>query len=160
MSKKLIYGVGVNDSDYKVNPTVKGKRVKCPFYMKWRNMIARCYSSAYHKIKPSYKGCVVCSEWLSFSNFKSWMIKQDWKGKQLDKDIVKLGNKEYSPSTCVFVSNSVNCAMRPITTNSPLIKGKIENLKCLYLKEKDERVKEGILTHLNSLILRITNKDS
>jgi len=37
------------------------------------------------------------------------MERQDWKGKHLDKDILVLGNKVYSPETCRFVSLQVNC---------------------------------------------------
>ena len=40
--------------------------------------------------------------------FRAWMETQDWEGKQLDKDILFQGNKEYSPSTCVFVDGIVN----------------------------------------------------
>lgn len=36
------------------------------------------------------------------------MIAQDWEGKQLDKDILVIGNKEYSPEFCCFVSSAIN----------------------------------------------------
>jgi len=36
------------------------------------------------------------------------MIKQDYVGKQLDKDILIPGNKEYGPEKCVFVSQELN----------------------------------------------------
>ena len=36
------------------------------------------------------------------------MIQQDWKGKNLDKDIINPNNKVYSPENCVFVSHQVN----------------------------------------------------
>lgn len=106
--KKLLHGVGLNDADHKVNHQVNGKNVMCQFYKTWQSMIARCYSKSYQKQKPSYIGCSVCDEWLTFSNFKKWMETQDWQGKQLDKDILFLGNKVYSPETCVFVSQLTN----------------------------------------------------
>ena len=36
------------------------------------------------------------------------MEKQDFEGKQLDKDLLFVGNKVYSPETCIFVSPMVN----------------------------------------------------
>lgn len=103
--KKLIFGVGVNDADYPINCS---KRGLCPFYFRWRDALRRCYCPLYKKSFPTYEGCYFCDEWLVFSNFKHWMEKQEWEGKQLDKDIKILGNKIYSPETCVFITGSVN----------------------------------------------------
>jgi len=36
------------------------------------------------------------------------MIRQDWKGKALDKDLLVYGNKEYHPDKCMFVDQRVN----------------------------------------------------
>jgi len=47
-------------------------------------------------------------EWKLFSNFKNWMIEQDWKNKELDKDLLIIGNKTYSPNTCMFVTSTIN----------------------------------------------------
>lgn len=105
---KTIYTVGVNDADYMINPTIDGKQVMCPFYLKWQNMLERCYSIKYQTKKPTYIGCTVTDEWLTFSNFKSWMVKQDWQGNHLDKDLIIQGNKVYSPETCLFVTGSIN----------------------------------------------------
>ena len=119
-AKKLVYGVGINDADYKVNKTsskmVDGKRVqkiewRCPFYSTWKSMLERCYSEVYQKRKSTYKGCTVCDEWLTFSSFRAWVVQQDYRGKELDKDILLKGNKVYSPETCVFVSKMVNLFM-------------------------------------------------
>lgn len=40
--------------------------------------------------------------------FKEWMEKQDWRGNHLDKDILHLGNKHYSPENCIFVPREIN----------------------------------------------------
>jgi len=113
---KLVYGVGINDADYKVQikETVayseEGKQIQkliwiCPFYVRWRNMLKRCYNEkSYH----TYKGCITVPEWHYFMTFRAWMEKQDWKDKELDKDILFPGNKIYGPETCVFVSTQVN----------------------------------------------------
>lgn len=104
----LIYGIGINDADYSTRYTVKGKRVMCPFYRTWMSMLVRCYSEKLQQSRPTYIGCSVCEEWLTFSNFKKWMEKQDFEGKQLDKDLLISGNKEYSPESCIFVYRTLN----------------------------------------------------
>lgn len=108
MKHKLVRGIGINDADYVVQPTIMGKKVWCPFYRAWHGMIERCYSEKLHQNHPTYIGCSACEEWLTFSNFKRWMIQQDWEGKCLDKDLLFVGNKMYSPYTCIFVVQSLN----------------------------------------------------
>ena len=104
----LIYGVGINDADYVVQPTIDGIVTACNYYSAWKRMIERCYSEKHIKKRPTYEGCSVCQEWLTFSNFKCWMEKQDWQGKALDKDIIKSGNKVYCPEFCAFVDLATN----------------------------------------------------
>ena len=116
--KKLIYGVGVNDADYVTQRKetigyVDGKQKKKLFwfwrhYRAWNSMLARWYSKKYQKLYPTYAGCTVAEEWLTFSNFKAWMKMQEWEGLQLDKDILIKGNKVYSSDVCVFVTQMVN----------------------------------------------------
>lgn len=117
-NKKLVQGVGVNDADYVVQKMeevgcIDGKRKRkfvwiCPYYKVWKNMIDRCYSLKIQEKSPTYKGCTVSEDWLTFSNFKGWMMAQDWKDKQLDKDLIIEGNKTYSADACVFVTQMVN----------------------------------------------------
>lgn len=111
--KRLLEGVAINDADYLVTEySIRdGKNViswMCPFYKTWKSMIVRAYNKKYQVKNPTYVGSSVCESWLRFSNFKSWMENQDWEGKSLDKDILKPGNKNYSPDTCCFVSQTVN----------------------------------------------------
>lgn len=105
---KLLHGVGINDADYKVTQIVNGKQKLCPFYAVWRGMIERGYSEKYKQKYPTYAEVSVCSDWIYFTKFKSWMEQQDWEGNELDKDILLEGNKIYSPETCIFVSQAVN----------------------------------------------------
>ena len=106
--RKPVFGVGTNDADYIIDRRIDGKRVACPIYRAWKNMLKRCHSDKYQKDRPTYIGCSVCKEWLTFSNFRRWMLTQDWQGKQIDKDIKFKGNKIYSPETCMFVTNKEN----------------------------------------------------
>ena len=105
---KLVYGIGVNDADYAVRPKINGKKVMCHYYKAWAHMLQRCYGKKYQEHYPTYKGCSVCPDWLYFMNFRKWMIRQDWEGKQLDKDLLVRGNKVYSEDTCVFVDAMTN----------------------------------------------------
>lgn len=109
--RKLVFGIAINNADYMVNITVDKRRFCCPFYKRWNHMLERCYSESFASKNPSYKGCTACEQWLTFSNFKSWMIKQDWQGKQLDKDLVETGNKIYSPKTCLFIPQYINALL-------------------------------------------------
>lgn len=130
---KLTLGRGINNADY---PIVKYERINgkkrelwyCPFYRVWRNMLIRCYSDSFLKKQPTYKGCIVCDEWLTFSNFKNWMEKQDWEGKQLDKDLLFEGNKIYSPETCIFVESKIN----KFTTDHRAARGEYPIGVCWY----------------------------
>ena len=127
--KKLVCGVGINDADYVVQKNeeigyVDGKRKQkpvwvCPYYRVWINMLNRCYSAKRQEIQPTYKGCTVSEDWLTFSNFKAWMGKQEWEGKHLDKDLLFEGNKVYSAENCVFVTQTVNS----FTTDSGAARG-------------------------------------
>lgn len=117
-TRKLVYGVGTNDADYAVVKWetvgyINGKRRQktvwtCPYYQTWKNMLQRCYSAKFQERNKTYRGCTVSENWLTFSKFKSWMEKQDFEGKQLDKDLLFEGNKVYGPETCVFVTQMVN----------------------------------------------------
>lgn len=103
----LVYGVGTNDAYYQVATTeaVGSKRRivwRCSYYQKWLNMLERVYGSN----RSAYEGVSVCTDWLTFSNFRSWMETQDWQGKELDKDI--LGSSIYGPDSCLFVHKTVN----------------------------------------------------
>ncbi len=107
---RLICNNGIADPDYKVTRSEKtpnGWKIVwvCPLYDKWKSMIHRCYSG------KDYSNVTVCEEWLTFSNFKSWMEKQDWEGKELDKDLLTLGAKIYSPETCCFISRKLNSVL-------------------------------------------------
>lgn len=106
--RKPVFGVGINDADYIVCPLINGKQAPCPFYKRWHCMIKRCYSVNYQESSPTYKECTVCDEWLTFSNFKRWMKRQEWEGLELDKDILQQGNKVYSPEMCIFVTGKIN----------------------------------------------------
>ena len=109
---KLVYGVGFND---KTKPVfVDGKKVK--EYKSWHDMLKRCFSEKEQTRYPTYKGCNVSDNFLHYSFFYDWCQEQigfgkvDEKGRSwcLDKDLLFVGNKTYSETTCVFVPNEIN----------------------------------------------------
>jgi len=90
---KKINGVAINDAPYVVAPTINGRKIKCPYYLVWKNMIRAIRTD----------DSAVCREWLGFMAFRAWMEQQKWKGRTLDKDILVAGAIRYSPMTCAFV---------------------------------------------------------
>jgi hypothetical protein len=77
-------------------------------YLKWSNMLERCYSEEYHKKQPTYIGCSVDERWHNFQVFAKWFEENYIEGYELDKDILLKGNKIYSPETCCFVPKEIN----------------------------------------------------
>ena len=80
-------------------------------YRKWQGMLERCYSEKYHIKKPTYIGCSVSEDWFNFQVFADWFYDETngyKEGYQLDKDILKKGNKIYSSETCCFVPQEIN----------------------------------------------------
>lgn len=104
----IVYGVGINDSDYAIQCGIPGKKWVCPYYMKWKSMVQRGYSSKFKEKNPSYVDTTVCPEWHRFSVFREWMVTQAWEGNQLDKDFLGNGADEYSPENCAFIPQYLN----------------------------------------------------
>lgn len=81
----------------------------------WGNLTKRCKSGgSYQKDRPSYVG--VENKFENNQLFIEWCQDQfgymhkDETGKfwQLDKDLLVIGNREYSPETCCFVPHRIN----------------------------------------------------
>jgi len=109
--RRGICGVGINDADYLTNRRVKKadgttKVISCPYYQVWRDMLYRCYSKGGKNL--TYKNCWVDEEWFYFSNFRKWMLSQDWEDKFLDKDLLFIGNRVYSKNRCLFIDRRLN----------------------------------------------------
>ena len=104
---KLIYGVGFNSGG-----TYKTRKdgIKLYSYLVWYNMIRRCYSEEFQKVRGSHKGCSVCDDWHNYQVFAKWYNEQPFtgSGSQLDKDLLIAGNKVYSPEGCSVVPQEIN----------------------------------------------------
>ena len=84
----------------------------------WANMLKRCYSKMESANNSSYNECYVAEQWLSYTNFHSWFQENSiWckEGYALDKDLLKSGNKCYSPNNCCFLPREVNVLLANIS---------------------------------------------
>ena len=103
----LVCGVGINDGKY--------PREGSTTYNVWAGMITRCYNASVLKRKPSYEMCKVSNNFLNYTYFHEWCLKQvgyDKENYRLDKDLLsgKL-DKIYSEDTCCFVPVEINNAI-------------------------------------------------
>ena len=88
----------------------------------WRNMLQRCYDSKFHERQPTYTDVTVCERWLTYSNFEKdiaemenykMFIENGW---ELDKDLLLIGNKEYSKDCCSFLPRALNSKFSKISS--------------------------------------------
>lgn len=103
------FGVGPYQGSY----TDNGKKVRTRHYTAWQSMLIRCYSGQ-PKFATGYAGCTVSKRWRNFQNFAhdiEQMPNWDTPGYELDKDIIKPGNKVYSRKHCCFVPREINGAL-------------------------------------------------
>lgn len=75
-------------------------------------MLTRCYSDKYIK-NQNYIDCYVCDEWKNYQNFAKWYSEHKYAlskddSLELDKDIKVIGNKIYSPDTCLLLPHRLN----------------------------------------------------
>lgn len=97
------FGVGIRDLPSREN----GEKTKA--YKAWMYMLRRCYHKSFLDKNPSYHGCFVREDWLTFSNFAKWYSINHREGFHLDKDILSpTGVSYYSASTCVYVPRYIN----------------------------------------------------
>lgn len=96
---RKVYGIGIND----VKESTKNST-----YQTWKDMLKRCY-----KLNS---GAIVCKQWLTYSNFKSWyeatserIRATGYQGKlDLDKDLNCQNGLMYSPSDCTLLPPELN----------------------------------------------------
>lgn len=108
ISKRLVYGVGLNDSTFQTTIRISGKIYTHTCYKTWKDMLKRCYSPNYKQMYKTYDGVFVCEEWKSFNNFYEWWIKNYVVDYELDKDLLNCGNKIYSPKFCIYIPRELN----------------------------------------------------
>ena len=118
---KKIFGVGVNDSSFATNKIIDGKRKKHRAYSAWYHILSRCYNRQSLDKNPTYADVEVCDEWLNFSGFFDWWKDNHVDGWDIDKDLLKVGNRVYSPETCIYIPHEINAlCYRPSIKESSL----------------------------------------
>lgn len=94
-------------------------------YSTWIGMFIRCYRKNIKQSDISYIGCLVAPEWHNFQNFADWYEGHDSYGLSyhLDKDLLKKGNRVYSPELCCLIPPELNAAIvnpAPSSTGLPV----------------------------------------
>lgn len=123
-----VHGVGVNDVRYVTTPLVNGAQLWDPAYMSWFSMLKRAYNPKCHATHPTCSDVTVCKEWHSFSAFREWWLNSHREGGQLDKDLLVVGNKEYSPDACIYVPQWLN----KFTIDSGAARGELPIGACFH----------------------------
>ena len=153
MTRRLICGVGVNDADYVIDVretighTAEGKQIqnhvwRCPYYAEWNSMLSRGHSEKRKIRNPHYTTATVNEEWHLFSRFRAWMVEQPYQaGMKLDKDVLLMGNAQYSSDTCRFV---------PVYINNLLVNCR---------KSAKDTLPLGVSFHANSSKFRVRCRD-
>lgn len=97
-------GKSLNDSTYNTryyHQFEDGSRamVRCPIKTMFDHMHNR----------SRYGKSIVCDEWSSFMNFRSWVLMQpNWSEYELDKDLIGKGCKIYSPEYAKMIPSRLN----------------------------------------------------
>lgn len=94
-------------------------------------MLKRCYSTKLSEYYPSYSNCFVSENFKIFSYFYDWCQKQVGFGEDgydLDKDLLKKGNREYHEDKCVFIPSEINKSL----TKSDSIRGVLPLGVCFH----------------------------
>lgn len=128
---QLIAKVGCN-SKGKHKSFENGKHTKA--YSVWRDMLRRCYDPNFQAKHPTYIGCTVDERWHDYQDFAEWHYNHDYshEGFELDKDLLILDNKNYSPETCCFVPRELNVLL----TNNGTTRGEYPQGVCWHKKDK------------------------
>lgn len=118
---KTVLGIGYLGNSKSIDENGITKKA----YTSWLNMLKRCYDDFCLKKHPTYKKAEVCDEWKCFANFEKWFNENyyeiEGQRMNLDKDILKKGNKIYSPDTCVYTPQKINT----LFVKSDALRGKL-----------------------------------
>lgn len=121
---------GVLKDNLSKNKCINKKVIDIIPYNMWIGMKERCLNKNFCDYKNyGKKNITICPEWLDFTNFYNWYIKNlSYKKEKLslDKDILcnikHLKEKIYSPETCLLIPIELNCWLANDNINTGVLK--------------------------------------
>lgn len=167
---KTVYGIAwIGEGEYLTKENNRPTKV----YTCWLHLIERCCVERKSNVYPAYYGkCEVCDEWLEFQTFAKWYFKNHYdlpnnERLHLDKDILFVGNKLYSPKTCLLVPQRINMLFMNRPNKRGLPNG-IRKCKKGYVAEYNHKelgiyntVEEAFLAHATEKkneIIKVANE--
>jgi hypothetical protein len=113
-------------------------------YRDWKRMLRYCLKDVKpDKNIPINKNEEVCLEWLNFQNFAKWYDENYYpiagQTMHINNNIIKPGNKIYSPDTCLFVPRNIDRLFSTNKYNLPQGIGKHKNKYSIQHKTFKER---------------------
>lgn len=166
---KSVFGIGcVGDGKY----LTRENGINTIHYNTWHDMLKRCYNEASKDKFPAYFGiCKVCNYWLNMQNFSEWFDNKKYEcGERLhiDKDILYVGNKIYSPDTCILVPQRINMLFMNKPNRfglpsgiSPMANGRYSVKYNGKLVGSYNSLEEAVITHeieRQKAVIKITNE--
>lgn len=101
--RSTVFGIGIND----VNVPIRSLRKE---YLCWVHIL-NIVNGPRSKKHP---GATLDDNWIFFSNFIKWLHKQpNWSDHEIDPGIKVVGNRFYSPSTCMMVHPTIRRHLAP-----------------------------------------------
>lgn len=158
-AKHIVLGVGINDLD------VCALGNKC--YEIWHSILQRTVDEEYKSSHKAYQNATICDEWLLLSNFKLWFDEHYVDGYCIDKDLLGLNGKVYSPNTCCMIPSEINAAItrgkfeRGLPIGVMRYKDRFKavcRLKYLGIFDTVEEAKNAYLAEKKKRITELANK--
>lgn len=148
--QKSILNIGAFGDVSRFNLELLEPKQRKYLYDLYRDMIKRIYNPRNIYEINSYDKSLLDNRWFTYENFLNWVFND--KGNNfhyyynLDKDLIKPGNKIYGPDTCIFLPDHLNKAISINKTTLNLSQGVIKN--------KDGKRKYGAVIRSNFFNLK------
>ena len=126
-------------------------------YNSWRGMKQRCYDKSQLKTNKHYYGIKVCEEWMRYTPFKEWALKNGYKEGLTIERINPKGN--YEPNNCEWITKGENSRRRNLSydySKRKITSRIIETIDGRYLTVREYSDKNNLV--YNSFRASLRNK--